>query len=187
MALSSGLSVSERQQIQQSASRPAVPNCAGRRGRTVRRGHRSAVVRQPQDRHPVAPAFLATTLGRSKWRKLPISTCKGEVSEQRCRPNVKCRVSISARLLGQGRRDGALADASWTLRRRCSRGFHPARFLSQRPNDALVQSAGSAIVDVLDASVAPQLGARGCRNHSLAGIYRIQLFNFILRYSTDEF
>ncbi len=46
-----------------SAGRPAVPDCAGRSGRTVRRGHRAAIVRQPQDRHPVASTLLRTALG----------------------------------------------------------------------------------------------------------------------------
>jgi hypothetical protein len=48
-----------------STSGAALPDRTGNRGWSVRCGHRSAVVRQSQDRHSVASTFRRTALGRT--------------------------------------------------------------------------------------------------------------------------
>ena len=76
-----------------------------------------------------------------------------ELLRKQCdRASVERRVSIAAGLLRQRARHETLADAGGSEHEEVLVIVDPARLLRQRPDDALIQAAGRAIIDFFDAS-----------------------------------
>jgi hypothetical protein len=83
----------------------------------------------------------------------PICSCQRQIAEQRRRPCIERRVSVTARFLRQSTGDETFPHAGRSENEKVLVVLNPLRILRQSANDGLLQSTSSLVVDVFDAGV----------------------------------